>query len=67
MAKKSNMQLRDVETKILPVDWVYRTHSGGQSDFRDFLLNLKTATNDKIYGIEFTKVLVDYIWDYYSL
>jgi hypothetical protein len=55
-----------VETSILPVDWIFRSHTGGKTKFKDFLLNLKNATNDKIFGMEFTGVLIDYIWDYYS-
>jgi hypothetical protein len=51
---------------LIPIQWIYQSHDGSKTGFINFLRILKEISNDNIYGIEFTGVLIDYIWDFYS-
>jgi len=51
---------------LIPIPWIYQKHDGGNSGFINFLRILKEVSNDAIYGMEFTGVMIDYIWDFYA-
>jgi hypothetical protein len=51
---------------LIPIQWIYQSHTGKKTGFINFLRILKEVSNDNIYGIEFTGVMIDYIWDFYS-
>ena len=57
---------KEIDTKLLPIDWVFRSRDGKKASFIDFLLKLKGVNNDGVYALEFTGALIEYIWDYYS-
>lgn len=60
------LQFKEVDTKLLPIDWIFRSQKGTESNFIEFLYMLKNVNNDQVYALEFTGALIEYVWDYYS-
>ena len=66
--KEEDLQFKEIETSLLPIDWIYKSQSAKRptSTFIDFLFLLKSLNNDQIYAIELTESLIEYVWSYYS-
>lgn len=63
---EDSLQFKEIDTRLIPIQWIYQSQSGDKTGFINFLRILKEVSNDNIYGIEFTGVMIDYIWDFYS-
>ena len=64
-SKPSERQNKIIDTQILAIDWVYKSHDGSKTDFRELVEMLGEVENEKLFSTDLVKVLVEYFWDFY--
>ena len=63
---EEELVIKEIDTKIMPVSWVFSSHTGRQTNFKDFIQSLKNLENETIFGLEITKYLVESVWPNYQ-
>ena len=63
---EEDLVISEIDTKIMPVSWIFNSHSGMATSFKDFIRCLRNVENDKVFGLEFTKYLVENVWPDYQ-
>ena len=57
---------KEVETRILPVSWMFNSQPNQKSGFNSFIRSLRDVEYDRIFGLEMTKFLVESVWPDYQ-
>ena len=54
-----------IETNLLNIGWVYNSHEGENTSFKEFVEMLGEVENEALFSTDLIKVLVEYFWEFY--